>query len=172
MSYAFGHLVGAWGAGKIYGYFSKKKISHAAWFFLLLGGILPDTDFLLDWTFGYDTHRTLTHSLLFLMLVPIIVYTLFTILKHPEKKQFALFMGLGITTHLVLDSIFGGGVPLLWPSIVQFSSSGLSFSTLPGSVFSRGNVVELKGQLRSAIVDMAIGTAWIFYLWFRKRVQF
>ena len=173
MSYAFGHLIGAWCAGKIYEYFSKKKISHAAWFFLLLGGILPDIDFLLDWTLGYDTHRTLTHSFIFLGLAILIVYVLFSVLKHQEKKQFALFIGLGIIAHLFLDSLFGAGIPLLWPSMMHFSLlQGISYSVLEGSTFSRGDVVELGHQLRFAILDMAIGTAWIFYLWFRKRVQF
>ena len=172
MSYAFGHLVGAWSAGKAYEYFSKKKISHAAWFFLLLGGILPDTDFLLDWTLGLDTHRTLTHSIFFLVLIPLLVYTLFLILRHPEKKQFAWCIGLGITTHLFLDSLFGVGVPLLWPSMMHFSfSSEISYSVPQGSAFSKG-AAEVGHQLRLAIIDMAIGTAWISYLWFRKRIEF
>ncbi|MDP3698318.1 MAG: metal-dependent hydrolase [Nanoarchaeota archaeon] len=173
MSYAFGHLVGAWCAGKIYEYFSKKKISHYAWIFLLLGSLLPDGDFLLDWTLGYDTHRTFTHSFLFVLFSALVVYIIFSICKHPEKRQFALLLGSGILTHLFLDSFFGFGVPLLWPSMMHFSfSEGISYSVLEGSTFSRGNVIELGDQLRFAIVDMAIGTAWIFYLWFRKRIQF
>ena len=173
MSFAFGHLVGAWGLGKIYEYFSKKKISHAAWFFVLLGGILPDIDFLLDWTLGYDTHRTLTHGLIFLLLVPMIIYLIFSIFKHPEKKQFAWCIGLGIATHLFLDSLLGGGIPLLWPSAMHFSfAQGINYVSLPGSAFTRANPVELENQLRFAVLDMAIGTAWIFYLWFRKRIQF
>jgi len=172
MSYAFGHLVGAWGAGKAYQYFSKKKISHAAWFFLLLGGILPDIDFLLDWTLGYDTHRTFTHSLIFIGLAILTVYALFSILEHQEKKQFALFIGLGISTHLLLDSLFGFGVPILWPSLMHFSLfSGISTAVPEGSAFA-GTAAEVGHQLRLAIVDMAIGTTWIFYLWFKKKIEF
>lgn len=173
MSYAFGHLVGAWGAGKAYQYFSKKKISHYAWFFLLLGGILPDIDFLLDWTLGYDTHRTFTHNFLFVIFAALLAYIIFSILKHPEKRQFALFLGSGILTHLFLDSFFGTGVPLLWPSMMHLSFfQGISYSVLKGSTFSRGDVIELGNQLRFAIIDMAIGTAWIFYLWFKKKIEF
>lgn len=172
MSYAFGHLVGAWAAGKIYEYFSKKKISHLGWFFLLLGGILPDIDFLLDWTLRYDTHRTLTHSIFFLILITAIVFTFFTITKHKEKKQFAFLIGLGISMHLLLDSLFGAGIPLLWPSLLHFSfTQGLSYLSPQGSAFSHG-VSEIGHQLRLTILDMAIGTAWIFYLWFKKRITF
>jgi len=172
MSYAFGHLVGAWIVGKAYQFFSKKKLSSAAWFVLLLGGILPDTDFLIDWALGYDSHRTITHSLIFLIAVPILTYILFSIAKDPGKKQFAVCIGLGIATHLFLDTLLGGGIPLLWPSMMHFSTSGISNITLPGSTFSRANPIELANQLRAAIMDMAIGTAWLFYLWFRKRIQF
>ncbi|HLD40275.1 MAG TPA: metal-dependent hydrolase [Candidatus Nanoarchaeia archaeon] len=172
MSYAFGHLVGAWAAGKGYQYFSKKKISHLAWFFLLLGGILPDTDFLLDWTLGSDIHRTFTHSFIFLLLIPILVYVIFSIFKHPEKKQFALLIGLGISVHLFLDTFFGFGVPLFWPSVAHYSFvSGITPVVPEGSAFT-GTADQIAHQLRLAILDMAIGTAWIFYLWFKKRVQF
>lgn len=173
MSYAFGHLVGAWCTGKIYEYFSKKDISHTAWFFLLLAGLLPDIDFLLDWTLGYDIHRTFTHSFIFLGLVALMVFLMLSIFKHPDKQQCTVLVVLGISTHLLLDSLFGAGVPLLWPSILHLSfSEGISYAVLEGSTFSRANVIELSNQLKLTIIDMAIGTAWIFYLWFKKRIKF
>lgn len=172
MSYAFGHLVGAWCTGKIYEYFSKKNISHTAWFFLLLAGLLPDIDFLLDWTLGYDIHRTFTHSFIFLGLVTLIVFFMLSIFKHPEKNQCTLLVVLGISTHLFLDSLFGAGVPLLWPSMLHFSiTSGISNLAPQGSAFS-GGAAEIGHQLKLTIIDMAIGTAWIFYLWFKKQIKF
>jgi membrane-bound metal-dependent hydrolase YbcI (DUF457 family) len=174
MSYAFGHLVGAWAAGKIYEYVSKHKISPLGWFFLLLGGILPDIDFLLDWTLGYDTHRTLTHSLFFLGLVPIVIYLSSYLFnqKQKDKKEFALLIGLGIVMHLFLDSLFGAGIPLLWPSLLHFSfTQGIQYLSPQGSAFTQG-ASEIGHQLRLTIVDMAIGTAWIFYLWFKRRITF
>src|SRR3989344_3684567 len=116
MSFAFGHLVGAWLAGKIYEYFSKKKTSHAAWFFLLLG--------------------------------------------------------LGILTHFFLDSFSSHGVPLFWPSSLYFSwFNGLVPYSGEGSLLL-GSAALLQSRLKYAVADMAIGTAWIFYLWFKKRIQF
>lgn len=172
MSFAFGHLVGAWVAGKIYEYFSKKKISHAAWFFLLLGGLLPDADFLIDWVFGADIHRTFSHSLLFLILAPLLVYLFFSILKHTEKKSLALFLGLGIATHLFLDGFSTYGIPLLWPKEWYFSFFSGFTPQIPDGGLLVGNAEVLRYKLKLAIIDMAVGAAWILYLWFRKRLQF
>ena len=172
MSFAFGHLVGAWTAGKTYEYGAKKKISHSAWLFLLLGGLLPDLDFLLDWTFGSDFHRTFTHSILFLILVSLVVYLIFSLRKHPEKKTFALLIGLGIATHFFLDAFFSYGIPLLWPIKWHFSFfQGIMYSIPQGSLLT-GTAGELAFKLKLAIMDMAIGAAWIFYLWFKKDIQF
>ncbi len=172
MSFAFGHLAGAWIAGKIYEQWSKHKISHYAWFFFLLGAILPDADFIIDWTLGTDLHRTITHSFLFLILAPALVYLFFSISKHQEKKHFALFLSLGIATHLFLDGFSAYGIPLLWPKEVYFSFFSGFTSYLPDGGLLVGNAEVLGYKLKLAIVDMAIGTAWILYLWFRKRVQF
>ncbi len=172
MGFAFGHLAGSWGAGKIYEYIAKSKISHYAWFFLLLGGILPDADFLLDWTLGTDIHRTVTHSLFFLVLAPLIVYVLFSILKNSGKKEFALSLGLGIAIHLFLDGFSGYGIPLLWPGDWYFSFFSGMKSGVPDGGLLAGGAEELLYKLKLAILDMGIGAAWIFYLWFRKRIQF
>ena len=172
MSFAFGHLAGAWCAGKIYEFFSKKKIGHYAWFFLLFGGILPDADFVLDWTLGTELHRTVTHSFLFLIFAPLLVYVFFSILKHEEKGSFALFLGLGIATHLFLDGFSTYGNPLLWPKEWYFSFFSGFTPHIPDGGLLEGNAEVLLHKLKLAIADMAIGTAWILYLWFRKRIQF
>ena len=172
MSFAFGHLIGAWCAGKIYEYFSKKKINHNAWFFVLLGGILPDADFLLDWTFGTDLHRTFSHSLLLLILVPLAIYVFYSFLKHSENKQFALFAGLGIATHLFLDGFSTYGIPLLWPLLGYFSFFSGFTPSIPDGGLLQGDAEMLIYKIKLAIIDMAIGTAWIFYLWFRKKIEF
>lgn len=172
MSFAFGHLVGAWCAGKIYEYFSKKKISHYAWGFLLLGGLLPDGDFLLDWTLGTDLHRTFSHSLLLLLLAPLAVYLFYSILKHPEKKHFAFFMGLGIATHLFLDGFSTYGIPLLWPLTGYFSFFSGFTPAIPDGGLLQGDAEMLVYKMKLAVVDMAVGAAWIFYLWFRRRIEF
>ncbi len=172
MSFAFGHLVGAWLLGKAYEYFTKQKISHYAWFFLLLGGILPDADFIIDWTLGTDLHRAISHSFLFLIVAPLLAYLFLSILKNQEKKSFALFLGLGIAIHLFLDGFSTYGIPLLWPKELYFSFFSGLIPNIPDGGLLVGNAEVLGYKLKLAIVDMAIGTAWAFYLWFRKRIQF
>ena len=172
MSFAFGHLVGAWCAGKIYEYLSKKKISHYAWVFLLLGGILPDADFLIDWTFGTDLHRTFSHSLLLLLFASTVIYSFYSLLKQPEKKQFAFCIGLGIAMHLILDGFSTYGIPLLWPMNGYFSYFSGFTPVVPDGGLLQGDAEMMTYKIKLAVMDMAIGTAWIFYLWFRKKIEF
>jgi len=160
MPFAFGHLLSAWIPAKIYEWIFKKKLNHHTWFFLLFGAIIPDVDFLLDWTLGTDIHRTLTHSLLFIPIMFLLVYLLF--FKSPHRKQFALAMSLGIIIHIAMDMF--SGVLLFWPS--QIYVSWFAFNQAPEKFLATAN------RLSSAVLDMALGTAWIFYLWWRKQLKF
>src|SRR3989344_2074625 len=177
MPYAFAHLIGAWLVGKIYQKITKTKLGHYGWFFLLLGGILPDIDFLLDWTIKTDLHRTLTHSLLFALIMAGLVF-LFSSLFLRKKKEFAnqklifsIAIGLGILTHLALDSISNFGVPLFWPLDYQFSVYHGSFIFEPAPELAK-SAATLAKEVKAAIIDMALGTTWIFYLWFRRKLEF
>lgn len=169
MPFAFGHLIVAWLAGKGYESISKIKISHNTWFFLLLGGILPDADFLIDLVLKTDFHRTYSHSFLFLILIAILVY--FVFYQSKEKKQFSLAIGTGILVHLFLDFFGSPGIPLFWPNFTFFSSSFIGPINLADLSFGT-NTVELNKTIKRAIFDMGLGTAWIFYFWFRKRIRF
>ena len=67
------------------------------------------------------------------------------------------------------DFFSGQGVPLLWPSLTYFSPFGLTFYQSELSLMTSTN---LKYKLQLAILDLALGTAWIFYLLLRKRIKF
>lgn len=179
MTFALGHLVGAWFAGKGYEFCSRKKIPHLAWFFLLWGGLLPDVDFILDWTLGTEFHRTFTHSLLFLAAVPMIMYlvapALFRLLFNEEipLRSCAVALAGGIAVHLFLDmATTGPGVPLFWPNLLYFSLYSTSYFDPVTPSFLYHSADRLRYYLKLTIVDMAIGIAWIFYLWFRKKIDF
>ncbi len=75
---------------------------------VVLGGILPDIDYLL----GIE-HRAATHSLIFISALSFFVY------KRDKRKGISLFIGL--IDHLVLDIITIGGVEILWPLRYRFS---------------------------------------------------
>ena len=178
--FAFGHLIGVWILGKVYEKISKKKLGHYGWFFLLFGALLPDIDFLFDWTLGTSLHRTFTHSLLFALLVPLILWCSLRLFQagasanssfFQEKKSLPLAICAGILSHLLLDMLFSHGVPLFWPSMLRFAFSGINYSTSTHS-FLNASDAHLRQVLKTTIADMAMGTAWIFYLWLRRRIKF
>lgn len=173
MTFALGHIVGAWILGKLYEVVSSKKINQSAWFFVIFGGLLPDADFLLDWTLGTELHRTFTHSFLFLIAAPLITYIVFRYIRKNEAKQFAHALAIGIIAHLILDMTTSSyGVPLFWPSLLHVSIFGIHYVDPALPSFLHRPADYLRHSLKLTIVDMAIGTAWVFYLWFKKKIQF
>lgn len=172
MSFAFGHLVGGWILGKIVEKLKKIEFSHYAWFFIIFGALLPDTDFLIDWLFKTDFHRTITHSIFFLIAAPLTTYIIFHFLKNSEKRQFALALGIGIASHLFLDFFTQRGIPLLWPSLLHFSIDKIYYFDLAAPSFLDNDAAHLRTSLKLAILDMAIGVIFLFYLWWKKRIRF
>lgn len=70
--------------------------------YLIIGAVLPDFDYLIG-----VTHRTIMHSLLFLVIIFLISY------KINKKKGTSLLIGL--LSHVLLDVLTTQGVMLLWP---------------------------------------------------------
>ncbi len=167
--FAFAHLVFAWLVGKGYEKLQKTELSNTAWLLLLLGSLLPDADFLIDWTFGTEIHRTLTHSFLFVVLSFMAAYFIFW--KNPEGKIIAGSLAAGIVTHLFLDMFLSQGVPLFWPSLLHFSFQGVGYYDPATPSFLNLGYEHLRKAMKEAIVDMAIGTAWILWLVWRRRVR-
>ncbi len=175
MSMGFGHLIGAWAVGLLWQYFNRKKLSNTTWFCLLLGGILPDIDNLLDWTLKTELHRTFTHSFLFALFIGILLYLVLSFLKtNGTKKYFAninhlhcaVALSLGVLTHLFLDLFSSPGIPLLWPLSYYFGYQGITFLLHPGRVFDFAPEYIYK-----AVFDMGLGTAWILFLTARGKLR-
>ncbi len=169
--FAFTHLVFAWLLGKGYEKIRKRELPNTAWFLLLLGSLISDIDFLLDWTIATELHRTFTHSLLFVIMGALIVYLIFTFRKNPEAKMLGFLFSIGICTHLFLDMILSQGVPLLWPSLLHFSFHGIHYFDPAAPSFLNSSAEVLRKTLKMAILDMAIGVAWMFWLVWRRRVR-
>ena len=168
MAFPFTHLVLAWGGGKVYEFMRKVSLDRYTWAFLLLGGILPDADLLLDWTLGTELHRTFSHSILFALIMGILVYGFFY--QNPLRKQYAMAMAIGIASHLILDLIgFPGGFSLFWPA--KFFLSTANDAAIRTALFEE-DMVFLSGHLKLAVLDIAIGIAWIAYLSWKKKIQF
>jgi membrane-bound metal-dependent hydrolase YbcI (DUF457 family) len=171
MPFAFVHLIGAWLIGLIFEKFSRK-LNRLEWALLLFGGILPDIDYLLQWIFDIHIHRVVSHSLLFGILVASLVMIITALLKkkysflNPRNCAIAIFVG--VCTHLILDMIYRGGVPLFWPYEVWISYFGISYEH-----FAIEETYEMyKLLFKGAVLDMGIGITWLGWLYFRKKIEF
>ena len=171
---AFGHLVGAWIFGLLFTRFRKTSLNRVQWASLLFGGILPDIDFLVDWTTCIKIHRTITHS--FLGSVMFALLFLFLLLCY--KKFFnrkiniclpAILLLIGINLHIFLDlTTDSSGLQIFWP----FQRAWV---TLAGQLQHNGyppTYAQLKSNLNQTIFDMGLGVSWLMYLYLRKRLSF
>lgn len=174
MGYAFSHLVFAWIIGKLYEFFSRKKIKQLFWAFFLFGAILPDADLLINWIFDATIHRTFTHSIIFILITFGAIFLLAKLFKQKNKaKSLALAMALGICMHLILDLVFGApGIQLLWPLDKWFWFFGMGSYTIAEIIALSSTYEAIKTNMAEAIIDMGIGVCWIGYFWFRKKIKF
>jgi len=170
MLYPFGHLVGAWLLGKGFEWFRKEKLHQNVWFFLLLGAIIPDGDFLLNWIFGVHSHRTFTHSILFAIALGVVAYLVFLNIKSRNSSQYGFALFTGVMTHLLFDLPDAYGIPLLWPFLGQISLVTLTPEViLP--LFSH-NLEGTRVIVKKLLVDTSLGVIWFFWLWWRGKVRF
>jgi membrane-bound metal-dependent hydrolase YbcI (DUF457 family) len=113
-----GHVSASYLAGRV-----MKKVSMPA---LLIGGILPDIDFIFfKFSFFNDIHRLMTHNLLFVFSAVLFI-GLFT--RKPYRLSIMSGLLIGGCLHLIADSIMdtnaanGIGIPLFWPFDSTFYS--------------------------------------------------
>jgi len=145
MSFAFGHLIFAWLIGKSKEKISKIKLEKYGWFLLLFGAIFPDI---------------------------IIVYLICSIFfKNSNKKRLAGLFAIGISSHLILDMIFGyPGISLLWPMNYKLWFLGILHGYTAVN-FSEITKEHLLNKVRLAIFDMGLGVLWIGYLFFKNKIK-
>jgi membrane-bound metal-dependent hydrolase YbcI (DUF457 family) len=172
MAFIFTHLIAGWLVGKIYEYFSKNKLSKYTWLFLLAGSMIPDLDLLADWFLDVFVHRTLTHSLPFAIIFSLFVYTILTLAKDKNSKQYSAALGIGIFVHILVDMNSTYGVTLLWPSDLYFSFARIGLKpTIPPHLFERG-ISQVTYFLKQSFMDASLGVLWIFYLGLKRRIRF
>jgi inner membrane protein len=90
----------------------------------ILGSVAPD----IDTKLGMRFHRTFTHGLFFLMFSSLGISVI--------SKNIALIWFISYASHLFLDSLTKGGVPLLYPMGSKYGlrlfTTGLLFDKLIG----------------------------------------
>ncbi|MBI5664069.1 MAG: metal-dependent hydrolase [Nitrospirae bacterium] len=141
-----GHLTVSYVTGK-----SFRNISLTA---IIIGGVLPDIDFLFlffDWF--NQVHRVVTHNIFFILLVALLTAA-FAAKGKKQVAGYSLF--LGGMLHLMIDSVMdnnpsnGIGIALLWPLSDNFFSP---FNLFHASLNSPG-WSEPSAMLRTLIPGM------------------
>ena len=175
MPLGFGHLIGAWIFGKIFCKITSKKLNKPAWTMLLLGGNLPDIDYFIDWTTCFKIHRYFSHSITTAVIAGIIAYVVLWTFNSIFKKHqiqkigiVAIMLTAGIIIHIFLDLIFTtAGMRVLWP----FENSWWTINGTTEHIITQPTYEKLKQNLNDAILDIAMGVALIWYLFFRKKLE-
>ncbi len=175
MPYAFFHIVFGWLFGKLFEFSSSKKLNRFEWFLVIFGSILPDIDYLMEWTFGFRFHRLFTHSLLMLLLVFILsylVFKFFNTFKDKNALKYSVLLTLGVFAHLLLDFAVSpiAGIPLLWPNTNFYGLfTGVQSYSQMMSIDYTAPILFMK--LKLAILDMGVGVTWIFYLLYSGKIK-
>ena len=103
---------------------ARRWVPARRWLMLgiVLGSFLPDFD---NFAVGVATltgasteglHRTLTHSLFFVLALVLVFWLVGMVGKRPSYINLGLGLGIGVLLHILLDLlIWFNGVYLLWP---------------------------------------------------------
>jgi len=135
-----------------------------------IGGVLPNIDILFYLFFHSfytsldSVHRTITHSLAFVMLLFLLsvpAYFIRNKTKHHIKTSVSfIILGLGVMTHIALDMFFGTNIMLFYP----FSSISVGFDLLD---FLPSYLSSIAVPLFDGILLMV----WIIYLEVKHKIN-
>jgi membrane-bound metal-dependent hydrolase YbcI (DUF457 family) len=152
--YLFGHLITAWVFGLIIQTLGGIELSIFAWVLLFFGSVLPDSDLFYQWFFKFKIHRTLTHSLLFILFVYLLTNLIST-------NYAAILLSVGVLSHIFIDMFSSRrGVMLFWPNKLKISVYGINKSIIPPytfySFFNQYFILFVR--------DIVLGVVWLFFL--------
>ena len=135
---------------------------------LVVGGLLPDVDFLMLWSPGFNAwHRVVTHNL-FCCAAAALVAAVVGGWRWGGAGALALGggVGLGALGHLLVDSMMdtnpsnGIGVAWLWPFSERTYSPYNLMDTLPVTPNPAG-----WGDLRRMAANVLAGVVWELPFW-------
>lgn len=178
MTFAFGHLIGAWLFGHFLQSVTKRRWTNWEWAWLLFGGLLPDIDFVIAWL-GLGAHRTYSHSILFMIACFFGAIAVGSYLNLVWKGLFrnktlsgtGIALAAGVFNHLILDMVFGPpGITVLWPWMQGFWFFGMKPFAI-GGLFSGGKA-KILFSYKFALVEMFLAIVWLMWLFVSGRVDF
>jgi membrane-bound metal-dependent hydrolase YbcI (DUF457 family) len=149
---------------------TSKSISLPA---VIIGGILPDIDFLFfQFPWFNQFHRVVTHNLLFIGLVTFIGAF---IRLSGQKRRVALSLLLGGALHLFVDSCLdsnpsnGIGIALLWPFYEGFFSPFNLFNPIENHVGWTDPAAVIKSSAWEIMLEIPVYMLALTVYLLRKR---
>lgn len=115
-----------------------------------ISAILPDIDSLIG-----ITHRTITHSLLFMLITSLIIYKIKGI-----RLTYAFI--IGFSSHLITDSITPMGIPLFYPLETYYSFNLVNWDDLItnlGIILASALVIINKNKIHEYLLSLKKGRA-------------
>lgn len=180
MSSPFAHTLGAYSflVTAAPQFVSKKKLHWMAWLGAAALGSLADADFVIA---HFTTHAALrhhyfSHSIPFALAFTLCTYVILRIAGNTRPLAWSLLIGIGYSTHLLLDFVTDDksppiGIPLLWPLTSEHFIS-------PRNIFlaiHRGSISTLFGthNLLAILKEFVIMSPVAFLAWHiaKKRVM-
>jgi inner membrane protein len=117
----------------------------------VLGSFIPDIDYLIG-----IAHRTITHSLIFLVISCFLVY------KIKDKKIAFAFL-IGIASHFIIDSLTPMGIPLLYPLTNTYYSFNIlnwdDLSSNLGLILASVLIILYKNKIHEFFYSLKKGRA-------------
>lgn len=89
--------------------------------YAMIAGIFPDTDLYMDLVFPF-VHRGILHTPVFILFAAVVLYLV------TDRKEIAAAAGVGLFSHLFLDTITPMGIMWLYPLSATYFSLNLVIS--------------------------------------------
>ncbi len=120
---------------------------YPSWFLwaVPLGAVLPDLDIIVQTAFKVGVHRKLLHNIFLPIFILIIGYASAT-------HRFTIFLAIGVTVHLLADSITKGRMYYLWPVSNAHTGGGISFSRPKGG---KTIIKKVNNEIKSMVSQWA-----------------
>ena len=120
---------------------------YPSWFLwaVPLGAVLPDLDIIVQTAFKVGVHRKLLHNIFLPIFILIIGYASAT-------HRFTIFLAIGVTVHLLADSITKGRMYYLWPVSNAHTGGGISFTRPKGG---KTIIKKVNNEIKSMVSQWA-----------------
>jgi len=131
----------------------KSKLPNKYILIAGLAGLLPDVDLFFG---NFIAHRTITHTI-WLPLAFLLFSSIFYLIKKYDWSKISLMIFIGMGTHIILDLVTAGSIPLFYP---------VSNTLFAVNLISPGSATFVYSAM-----DAALLWIWFFRKFSGKRIE-